>query len=68
MLAIIREGADIEWDCNRDKAPLIIAAARGNDDAVRILLKAGATVDTCDEYDRTPILIAAKQGFWSICE
>jgi ankyrin repeat protein len=32
------------------------------------LLKAGATVDSCDEYGHTPIFIAARQGLWSICE
>ncbi len=41
--------------------PLHYAAWRGRPAAIRLLLKAGASVDVRDNYGRTPLAIALKQ-------
>lgn len=42
--------------------PLHVAATRGDADAVRILLEAGAKIDARAEHDYTPLHEAAEQG------
>jgi hypothetical protein len=43
-------------------SPLGIAAAKGNREAVRILVEAGAPVDGMDENGQTPLMYAATNG------
>jgi len=45
-----------------DRTPLSWAAEKGHEAVVRILLNAGATIDTEDTDGRTPLLWAAESG------
>ncbi|KAM0867387.1 hypothetical protein ACQ4PT_041997 [Festuca glaucescens] len=61
---LIKAGADV--NAGRPVTPLIIAAADGLADCVKCLLEAGADANIPDEIGRTPLEIAAIQG-WKAC-
>jgi ankyrin repeat protein len=54
---------DIEFRDNRNRSPLWHAAARGHANAVAELVKAGARIDLGDKNGRTPLSLAAENGY-----
>lgn len=46
----------------RERTPLHIAAHKGHDTLVQMLVKQGANVNACDYYHQTPLYNAVKKG------
>lgn len=58
----MESGAEVDLRDQRNQTPLIWAAKKGNENAVKLLLENGAAVDVEDETERTPIQWAAIKG------
>ncbi|GKU09419.1 heterokaryon incompatibility protein [Fusarium langsethiae] len=56
--AALETGASLNWDSDNKRTALHIAALRGHDMVVRMLIEAGATVDLKDADGRTAFLLA----------
>ncbi|UCC44420.1 MAG: ankyrin repeat domain-containing protein [Candidatus Zixiibacteriota bacterium] len=64
---LINSGADLEIKDNWDRTPLsLIARERGNLELAKLLITAGARVNTFDESADTPLMLAAWRGFESL--
>ncbi len=64
-IAAYRDEADAlkrYWDAIRDRTPLMAAALRGDLEATRALVDAGAEVDETNEHGRTALAFAAEGG------
>ena len=59
---LLAEGLDANAPFPDGTRPLFVAGARGADDVVGLLLKAGADVDGTDSAEATPLMIAAQEG------
>eukprot|EP01047_Picozoa_sp_COSAG01_P009716 COSAG01_NODE_402_length_17510_cov_6.871575_14_plen_171_part_00 len=60
---MLQSGADPDaQDPNNGESAMIIAAVHGHIDTVRILLKAGATVDLATDRGAAALLVASQQG------
>jgi len=62
--ALIRQGADVDWESGDGESPLSNAVKNEHIEIIKILLNAGAIVDTCDEYGCTPFMNASSEGWW----
>ena len=51
----INAGADVRMACEQGTTPLHYAASRGDCDAVRLLIRAGAALDVCEVGGGTPL-------------
>lgn len=60
LKAIISTGANVDMACN-GMTPLHRAISQGSNDIVKLLLAAGARLDTPDTEGRTPIHVASEQ-------
>ncbi|KAF3230042.1 hypothetical protein TWF192_007105 [Orbilia oligospora] len=58
-LLLARSGVDLEAKENKGKTPLSLAAERGQDDVVKVLIKYGANLEAKDNHLRTPLYFAA---------
>ena len=66
---LLRQGAELEW---RDpdgfgNTPLAEACYRGSYEAAEALCAHGAELDTRDDYQGTPLMLAAMGGHPKIC-
>ena len=55
-------GADIESRNKENLTPLLMAAAEGHTQLVKILLKNGASMKLTDIYEKTAIFTAAEEN------
>eukprot|EP00947_MAST-08B_sp_MAST-8B-sp1_P003347 g3347.t1 len=61
--ALIAAGANVNWKNVNGSTPLLIAAHKGYDEVVSVLIKEGkATVDLATKDGRTPLFIATAHG------
>ena len=63
-LLLLRAGAKVNQARNSGATPLYIAAEKGHNSCVEVLLDAGAKVDQAkqENHDATPLFIAAYHG------
>ncbi|WP_181721887.1 ankyrin repeat domain-containing protein [Nocardia gipuzkoensis] len=62
IVLLLRHGADVDgWDDDHDATPLLMAFFR-EQWAVRLLVAAGASMDTVDSEGDTPLLCAVETG------
>lgn len=67
VAALLRMGAEPEATDAFGNTALILAAARNNAEAVRVLMSAGAMADRAnDKSGDTPLLVAAYNGYWAV--
>jgi ankyrin repeat protein len=63
LVLLVRHGADVDgWDRGRTTTPLLMAFFREQWTAVRLLIAAGASVDTVGAEGDTPLLCATERG------
>lgn len=62
MDAAIKAGADVNGSDDVVGPPLVAAASRGNQEAVKFLLDKGANVNTTDSRGMTPLMMATASG------
>lgn len=62
VVALLREGADINVTTNDGQTPLHHAAAGGYTDTAIALMKRGARAHARDESNRTPLNVAMGNG------
>ena len=60
--ACLDQEGESEWRTPRSALFMVAVDDQDNDDAMRVLLKAGAKVDQEDEDGCTPLITAARQG------
>jgi len=61
---LIEHGADLEIKDNWGRTPLSVTAREtGSNDMAKVLLAAGAQVNTADESNDSPLILAAWRGF-----
>ncbi|KAF3175046.1 hypothetical protein TWF788_008518 [Orbilia oligospora] len=61
-LLLARSGVDLEAKENEGKTPLSLAAERGQDDVVKVLIKDGANLEARDNSLRTPLYRAVMKN------
>ena len=60
LKALVRAGADIDFQNSKDDSALVLAATEGrNPEVIKTLVNLGATVDLPDYSRRTPLVRAA---------
>lgn len=61
---LLKHGANPETTAERDfdKKPLLVAAGKGYEAVVQMLLEKGADIHVKDRYDSTPMILAAREG------
>ena len=63
---LCERGAEVDAKCNKGKTPLMLAAARGHEDAARILIRKGAQINAQCSLGRTALWHAAGSGHLSL--
>ena len=56
--ALIEAGADVNQPCSKGQTALLHFAIEGNEEGVRLLIKAGATVNKFDKSRDTALMLA----------
>ncbi len=65
----IKYGADVNVTGFReDSTPLHLAAIRGYEDIVKILIDNGAKIDMRNRMEETPLMYAAQKGHYNVAE
>ncbi|AII10335.1 ankyrin repeat domain-containing protein [Rhodococcus opacus] len=63
VILLLRHGADVDgWDRDEQSTPLLMAFLREQLTVVRVLIAAGASVDTLGAEGDTPLLCAVEMG------
>ena len=69
MKLLLENGADPEIKDNvHGQTSLSRAAIYGRKEVVKLLLESGADVDSKNNYDETPLSLAAKRGHTGVME
>lgn len=58
---LLENGADVNIKTSSDESALHFAATRGYSDIVKLLLENGAYLEATNKYQRTPLLVAARE-------
>src|SRR4051812_41260445 len=67
VLSLLASGKDINGQ-KTGWTPLMIAAAEGHTDIVKLLLEKGADANARNSYGRTSLMFASSYGFTQIAE
>ena len=68
---LLKQGAELEWrhpDWSGGMTALAIACYHGSYEAAEALCAHGAELDARDNYQNTPLILAARNGRTKICE
>lgn len=66
--ALLKAGAHVNFKNESSETPLIIAASRGNNDFVALLIENEADVNAVDNSQQSALYYASESGFTEIVE